>query len=384
LVIFIVVVSVLALLITINAIQGTLWHPESWSVVVRDLNVLFLARSEPTSGTYFPLQRDLATFFVIMLEGTNVLIIIRQWRAIGSLLPKMQKEGVLTFVSVEGESAEETRGKLDKGIAKINRRFETASKSWLWLMAAFVALALVLAENNLGIFTHVTASPSRSWTLQAYQGWWANLDTHGFAFGVYFMLAVLVMRYVIAQNYVGIEVLGFFFRHRKRVKYTFDDLDGDRHFGWNSVRQVMWTIYISVLLNATALGLQIIIVPTPIVSRFPESLWSFVLLAILFALGPVFVFLPCWLLSTQLKRHKGETVTLLKAEPLAGPNGDPIGPVSVRYDVRTAKDKAEAIRAINVMPNFPVKIRTVFWIALLNLTVAGGSLVTIAGFFRGH
>ena len=293
LVIFIVVVSVLALLITINAIQGTLWHPESWSVVVRDLNVLFLARSEPTSGTYFPLQRDLATFFVIMLEGTNVLIIIRQWRAIGSLLPKMQKEGVLTFVSVEGESAEETRGKLDKGIAKINRRFETASKSWLWLMAAFVALALVLAENNLGIFTHVTASPSRSWTLQAYQGWWANLDTHGFAFGVYFMFAVLVMRYVIAQNYVGIEVLGFFFRHRTRVKYTFDDLDGDRHFGWNSVRQVMWTIYISVLLNATALGLQIIIVPTPIVSRFPESLWSFVLLAMLFALGPVFVFLPC-------------------------------------------------------------------------------------------
>src|SRR5712692_5647236 len=52
LVIFVVVVSVIALLIAFDAIQGTLWQPESWRVVAANLKIIFLARSQTTSGTH--------------------------------------------------------------------------------------------------------------------------------------------------------------------------------------------------------------------------------------------------------------------------------------------------------------------------------------------
>lgn len=355
-----VVVALLSVVLVVNKLQGTLTHPDGWSIVLRDLEAIFLRTSSASANTDFPLQRDVASIIVLVLMGINVPVVYRQWILIEEFLPELRDHKVLRLKSDDSR----VRAKFTQDLDKLNDRFVRAGAGWYWILGTVLALILVISEKQLGIFSALAPhglSPDgvMAWTNKAYAKWWANFDTNSVGFAVYFLSAMFIFRYVIAQNHVGVHVVKFFWDHRNQFDFKMKSSLKRHVYGWDHARRLLWTVYVSVLLNAVSLLCLLQIIPAPLKSHLLQSIWAVLLLGLM-SLAPLYILGPYFIVRPKLAAFKRDQLSLKEARLRELPDIDDANERESQ-EITRLNDQIERLKE---MPTFPIRLPALTMVTL--------------------
>ena len=292
-------------LIAANILQGTLSHPNGLDRLLEDIGQLSRLTLQTEAEAYFPLTRDSLTFAVILLLTINIAVAHRQWFLIERLIPTLVAYKTICF---RGDDADVFRQAIDRANRRLINplpRADSATGRTAWALVRLsiplmLALLLVSAQRESGVFYRLALPGVDGWTHEAYAGWWAGWDGHLLGPLIYLGLAWLFAYYILVQNYVGVTVLWLFVSQRDRIRFRLNIHNPDGHYGWDLVRRLLRTVFLSGLGNAFALLLLFNIVPLN--TWLWASIWAFFLLV----LGPAYILVPVAFLNRDLKAHKDQ------------------------------------------------------------------------------
>jgi hypothetical protein len=358
----------------VNTAQGTLFHPNGLRVANQDLLILIRQAKPSKIDTYFPLLRDYPTVLLVVLTSVTLTLIYRQWAILEDLLPELQRRGVLLFDDKDSPSIIQAADETNSGIARMGGHTGTYV-----VVAVMLSLFLVFAQRATGIFAFLSPSNGSaelkvSWTRDAYRSWWASLDTHQFGFVAYFCLALLAIYYMLKQNEVAVRYLWFFWRLRGKISYGVNLSGGaDEFHGWGIIRQLLLTIYMSIIVHAITLTALFLVIPVE------EFQWVIPLLAIFMILNPLYVIVPLILLRRGACRYKEaeilRIVRLVKEEESRCQ--DPLQVLRLRV---LGRNEVAFIRSI---PNIPFRFGQLVLGAIIYVLPIVSAVVQIVTTFTG-
>lgn len=297
----------------------------------------------------FPLFADTASWLLAMSSVVTFGLLMRQWKIMAEVLPRLVDRGA---IKIEDQKA------FVRLLDRLNRLM--ASKITMFVLAALSAGTVVFIYKgfaHLGLYETLAPMSNphhrHSWALMSYGGWWAS--AHGGAwwgFAVFMPLLFAYLYYLLAQYFAGAMWVFFTWQGGKHVSFGFDLMNVDGYYGWRPLRDLMITVYWSILIQVLAL--------LPLLHQLAQPSWTY--LAIPFALfaffNPIYVLTPLVLVTPRLRRRREHLL-----ETAAGGNvGDDEPAASLagpafRSQVDDYAQDAQTFAYLRGMPAFPIRGR---------------------------
>lgn len=305
---------IIALIIIPNLADGTFGTVHDfhlWSDIQRP----FGATGLPTSQPYFPLMRDVTTWFLAFTTISGTILLHRQWRYLSECLSKLTARGAIVPLAsprsnmlsrllridamANGVPASDALkvvvGKVMDGLARLRRILFAA----LTLISIVLALLLQAGQQNDLFETfappHETLAQNRAWLATAYQNWWAG-DAHLFAHIVYTILAIYAILIILHFEVVGIIAVYMTIVVYFTVDFSADWLNVDGRFGWSPIARTFRTVlWANALLGGT---LAVVLMSI----GFSNYRWVSALVVLYAIFMPMFTLVP-WLVFRRVEKR---------------------------------------------------------------------------------
>ena len=342
-----------------------------------DLRRIFTGRVDDGSAAEFPLVRDVASwFFVLMVAGTCV-IVHRQWVLMSDCLSDAAKSGALKPAKATAFSRLHRMILLPRLLSdaspanylpilvqRVNNGMARAGRYVVvvGVAAGILALLLVVGENKNGLFrvlapSSLTGGARSAWVEEAYGSWWASIHEHPFGFISYLCIAGFGIFVILLQNVVGVACTYLIVSLSAVCEIDADWLNRDGLFGWRSVGEVFRTVRWSLALHGAALSVAVLVLG---VDNFP---WILVLVAIWVVVVPLFAVMPILTFRAVERAVRERRVKQLEAELVAQGRATDVTAIRSYRDeieythsarIRPLKSKRASVPALLVLVVLPV------------------------------
>lgn len=297
---------------------------------------------EAGTKALFPLVDDLTSWALALAAAITFGLLYRQWKIMHGVIPELVGSGAIAVREPDAFAA--LLCKLNAWMA--SRRSTVMLALTAIVLSAFISFGL----HHNGIYETLAPSNSRlgehGWAQAAYGHWWAALHDGSWpGFAVFFFLLAVYLYYVLAQYTAGVLWVILTYRGAKLVDFHFDHSDVDGFFGWRPLRELMLTVYWSVLVQVMAL-LALLHLLTP--GSYPYLGLILLLFAVL---NPLYIATPIAIVTPRLKEERDRL-----AERVAAENSPPDdGAMKAHLDHEAGQ--AQTNRFIRSMPAFPIRGR---------------------------
>jgi hypothetical protein len=301
-----------------------------------------LLRSGSTGEVaHYPLFEDTAAWLFAFAGVVTLGLLYRQWMVMREIVPRLVRWG-----AVEVKSEDEER--FTRLLGRVNRAMASPWTTVLLAVAA-VALALVIFRGlaHAGLYTTLAPRGDRAWPHKAYDGWWAAAHAGSWPGAVVFFLVVSAyMYFLLAQHLAGMMWVLLTWRGSRVVRFRFDVANMDGYFGWKPLRDLMITVYVSILVHVLTL--------LPLLHLLPLQTWVYLTVpfGLFIVCNPIYVLTPWLTVSPVLHRERRRLL-----EQVADDNpGRPPDPMT-RDGLAQQTSAAAAHAYLRSMRTFPFRLR---------------------------
>jgi hypothetical protein len=300
----------------------------------------FITPHLPAKTESFPFLADSAAWLFAIASAITLGLLLRQWRIMAEVVPRLIERGA---IQVKDETG------FLKLIGCLNR---IMGSKWTTAVIAAVAAGITaliyngLSESGLYETLAPNGGHPQHWARAAYEHWWAAarpgayLGFLMFALVLFIYLYYLLAQYVAGAVWVALTKLG-----SEHVDFSFDCSNMDGFFGWRPLRDLMVTVYLSILTQVLAL--------LPLLHLLTRGSWVY--LAVPFGLflvfNPIYVLTPLLLVSPELRERREQFLKELAERDTI----DPYAPAEGRFEEHA--QRAKAYEFVRSMPVFPIRGR---------------------------
>lgn len=299
--------TICGLLLVVSWFHGTLGSFHDFQPLKDTQSALGIPDSDVSAPT-FPLLRDFASLFLIIVIGVTIAIVQRQWIRMVAVVPALVSSGSLRPRVTPCYSPMHKRMRVEALVARgggsndmesllfqINTWLKTFGRSSAWVLAAAAISSLLLALGSYrnGVFPafagEITGEALHSWTQSAYDSWWASIS-YPAGWLLYLMLMALGVFLVIVQNFVGLISVYALNALTAVAEFDLDWLNRDGNYGWASVSSTFGTVVLSLVLHGSAMSITLLALG---IQNLPwaigvVAIWTIMLPSV--TLGPKFAF----------------------------------------------------------------------------------------------
>lgn len=333
--------------------------PTDWSSLLRIVpGVHLVAAAEQLP---MPLLADVISLRFLVLIAAGLVIQYAQLTRFSRLIGDMRRNEI---ARIDDSNAFEI------ALLQTNRVLARWGR-WRWPFAVSAALMSWMAHAQA---TSGFAPTPPGTQVVPYSGWWAATENFPMHFA-YLLIGSFGMYYVLMQNYVGVAILRFFWKQRRNISYRLNAANPDGAFGWSCITAVLWTVLISIVIHAIALGTIVSLVPASSLG------WVTPLIGLFVLLNPCYVIVPLVLFRRQLRRHKAALIDHYQTE-LSVVSGATVNDGVAASRIETTRSVRQEIHTLRVfsVPPFAGKRVIIGWVAYV--LAAGGALAEISAAFR--
>jgi hypothetical protein len=293
--------------------------------------------SSPARMPDFPLFADTASWLFLLASVMTFGLLFRQWTIMADVVPSLIECGAI-------EVEEENR------FLGLLKRLNRIMGSW-WATVVLLVLALgitVLVDQGLaqnGLYETLAPPDSNhgEWAREAYRHWWAgagsDLGRAAFDFVLFAYLYYLLAQYFAGAIWVALTYFG-----KGHVKFGFDRSNMDGYFGWRPLRDLMLTVYLSILVQVLAM--------LPLLHLLTQGSWIYLvgpfLLFVVF--NPIYILTPLILVSPDLRERRQEYLLHIA-------DGEPSSQEASERSFKGHAQMAEVYGYVRSMPIFPIRGR---------------------------
>jgi hypothetical protein len=289
--------------VVVTWVEGTLGALNNFELR-EDVRRIVGLDTEPSAPS-FPLLRDVASWFLLLVIVATCMIVHRQWQLMSDGVSELRLNNVLIPETsarpsrlpllnrlLRGSDGQDQVMVLLKKINDFGQRIVARAALFVAGAAAILAFLLIQGEKSRGLFQVVMPrglSPEgqASWLSAAYESWWAS-DSHPLGIITYFTLAVFGLYVILMQNVVGVVCAYLAVALSAVAKLDADWLNRDGRYGWRPVARIFRTVYLSLALHGLALSVLVVILG---VQNFT---WVSGLVLIWVVMVPLYILVP-WL-----------------------------------------------------------------------------------------
>lgn len=290
---------------------GTIHDLHLWSDIQRP----FGATELPTSQPYFPLMRDVTTWFLAFTTISGTILLHQQWTYLSTCLSRLMANGAIVPLSKPRSNMLSRILRIDamtKGVppadalnVAVGKVMDGLERKRRILFAALgvisIVLALLLQAGQQNDLFETFAPPSETlaqnhaWLVAAYQNWWAS-DAHLFAHIVYTILAIYAILIILHFEVVGIIAIYMTVVVYFTVDFSADWLNLDGRFGWSPIARTFRTVlWANALLGGT---LAVVLMSI----GFSNYRWVSALVVLYAIFMPLFTLVP-WLVFRRVENQ---------------------------------------------------------------------------------
>jgi hypothetical protein len=358
------------MIVLVAAIEGDLGGPGDIRLSA-DFPRFFRLQDHAYSPPKFPLLRDYLTWFLALVIVATAVITHYQWKLISYSLSTLCGNGALKIKKKPQKSLLSKALKLDPLIDSgppktllarlVDRTDESFRFAERWhfvlsVLAAIIALALVMAESQGGLFSVLTPhdANSHNWSERAYTSWWASIH-HPIGLILYFGLAMIGAYVILLQNTVGIIIAYFAVSLPIVAELDADWLNRDGKFGWLTAGRLFRITFWSLAMHGVTISVILISIG---IENFP---WMIGLVALWVTVAAAYLIGPWWAFHPVERQARARRIAALE-EQMCRIGIDPIeNPAAgAPYIAEIERVNAASIKPLRVrsgaLPTFAVAV----------------------------
>ena len=317
----------------------------------------------PSAQPYFPLMRDVTSWFLAFVVVCMCGLSHRQWQLISNFVSDLAKNNVLRPRAVVKSTPRSRNLKVDNLVAAVKGSDAltsfisavtqaAASKIAKWAPyigagSAIIVILLIIGEKHSLFIVFVphalTSSHRGSWLSTAYQNWWAS-DDHPLGLFVYFIACFFGAYILIIENLIGFIVIYIIAGLPYVAEFDIDWLNRDGNYGWMPLKRIMRSVDVLLTLHGLTICILLIVLG---IQNFP---WIIILVILELIVVPTYLIVPAVVFGRMVRGGRAR-----RLDQLANIVGQGQQPVTVQNvdKFRSVMLEMERVRTAKIRPTYP-------------------------------
>lgn len=289
----------------------------------------------------YPLLEDTAAWLFAVTGFVTLGLLYRQWTVMREIIPRLVRWRAVVVKPDQEPS-------FTRLLKRVNRVMASPWTTAVLAVAA-VVLACVIYRGlaHAGLYTSLAPRGNRAWAHEAYDGWWAAAHAGSWPGAmVFFLVLAAYMYFLLAQHFAGMMWVVLTWQARGLVDFRFDLANMDGYFGWKPLRELMITVYVSILVHVLAL--------LPLLHLLPLGTWVYLIVpfGLFIVCNPIYVLTPWLTVSPVLFRERRRLLEEV-ADDNSAPSPDPM----TLNGINRQASAGAAHAYLRSMRTFPFRLR---------------------------
>jgi hypothetical protein len=306
-----------------SMIDGTLGSRDgfqTWNDLKRALGL----PHTPPALPYFPLMRDVTSWFLVFVVVCMCGLAHRQWQLMAHFVSDLAGNGTLRPKTTFKDTPHSRALKIDKlisageghdaltsfisGVTRVSTAKIAKWAPYIGAGSVIIVILLIIGEKHslfIVFAPHgLNSGQKGKWLSAAYQNWWAS-DDHPFGLLVYFMAWFVGSYILIIENLIGVIAIYQIAGLPYVAEFDIDWLNRDGNFGWMPVKRVMRTVDALLTLHGLTICILLIVIG---IQNFP---WIIILVVIGLIIAPMYMIVPAVVFGRVIHRARDQRIRQL-------------------------------------------------------------------------